>query len=93
MCSPPSRAAVPGPGDVDRVQIELFDQAVHVDIDEVQPGRRAPVAQQSRLDVLELERLAQQRILVEIDLADRKVIGGAPVGIDLAEFFRGERLL
>jgi hypothetical protein len=49
------------------------------------------VAEQSRLDVLELERLPKQRIFEEIDLADGKVVGCAPISIDLAEFFRRER--
>ena len=60
-----------------------------MDIDEVQSGRGAPMPQQSRLDVLQLQRLAQQRIRVEINLSDRKIIGRAPVGIDLAQLFSG----
>ena len=49
------------------------------------PGRRAPVAEQPRLDVLRLERLAQQRVVEQVDLADRQVVGRAPVGVDPAE--------
>ena len=33
----------------------------------------------------ELQRLLQQRIVVEIDLADRQIVGGAPVGVHLVE--------
>jgi hypothetical protein len=44
------------------------DQPVQVRVDEVQAGRRAPVAQQSRLDVLDLQGLAQQRIPQKVDL-------------------------
>src|SRR5262249_32066166 len=36
-----TRAAVPGPGDVDRAQIALADRPVEMDVDEVQTGRRA----------------------------------------------------
>ena len=60
--------------------------AVHVRVDEVQPGRGAPVAEQARLDVLERQRLAQQRVVQEVDLPDRQVVGGAPVGVDQIEF-------
>ena len=47
------------------------------------PGRRAPVSEQHVLDVRERQRPLQQRIVVEIDLADRQIVGGAPVGIHL----------
>jgi len=56
-------------------------------VDEVQAGRGAKVSQQSRLDVLDLQRLAEKRIGIEINLADGKVVGGAPVGVDLAQLF------
>ena len=46
------RAAVAGAGDVDHVEVELLDQPVEMGVDEVQAGRRAPVAEQARLDVL-----------------------------------------
>ena len=41
-----------------------------------------------RFDVGQFQRLLQQRIVVEIDLADRQIVGGAPVGIDLAKQIR-----
>jgi hypothetical protein len=37
--------------------------------------------QQPRLDVLERQRLAQQRIREQVDLPDREVVRGAPVGV------------
>ena len=46
------RAAVARPDDVDRVEVPVPDHPVHVGVDEVEPGRRAPVAEQARLDVL-----------------------------------------
>src|SRR3954471_8714377 len=46
------RTAVSRPGQEDGVDILLADDAVQVGVDEVQPGRRSPVAQQSRLDVI-----------------------------------------
>ena len=73
-------------GDVDHVQVRALDHAIQVHVDEVQARRRAPVPEQARLDVLERERLLQQRIVVEVDLSDRQVVGGAPVRVDLAKF-------
>ena len=52
-----ARPAVPGAGDVDHVQVVLLDQPVEMDVDEIQARRGAPVSQQPRLDVLELQRL------------------------------------
>ena len=87
-----ARAAVAGASEVDHIQIVLLDQAVEMRVDEVQSRRGSQVSQQPRLDMLELERLAQQRIGVQINLSDRKVIGGAPVGVDLAHLFGAKRL-
>ncbi len=57
------------------------------------PGRGAPVAEQPRLDVLDLQRLAQERIRIQIDLADGKIVGRTPIGVDLAEFFCAKNLV
>ena len=62
-------------------EIALLDDPVEMDIDEVEARRRAPMAEQARLDVLDLQRLAQQRIGQQIDLADRQIIRGAPPGV------------
>jgi hypothetical protein len=61
--------AVAGTHHVDRVQVTPPDQAVQVDVQEVQAGRRAPVAEQPPLHVLRSERLAQQRVVDQVDLA------------------------
>jgi hypothetical protein len=57
------RAAVAGAHYVDRVQVPVTDRAVHVRVDEVQAGRRPPVAEQARLHVLRPERLAKERVV------------------------------
>ena len=80
-----ARTAMTGADDIDHVQIVFFDQPVEVDIKEVQPGRRAPMPEQTRLDVFELERGFEQRIVLQIDLPDRKIIRGAPIGVHLLE--------
>ena len=75
-----------------------FDDPVQMHVDEVLAGRRAPMAEQPRLDVLRLERLPQQRVVEQIDLADRQVVRGAPVrvharqeiGVDRGGLVNGE---
>ena len=58
------RAAVPGAGDVNHVEVVFLDDPVQVDVDEVLARRRAPVSQQHVLDVRERQRPLQQRIVV-----------------------------
>ena len=88
-----SRAAVAGAGDVDGVQVVLLDRAVQVDVDEVQSRRGAPVAQKPRFDVLEPQRLFQKRIVEQIDLADREIVGGPPVGVHFSQQVGRKRLV
>src|ERR1700722_6278746 len=82
------RAAVPGTGDVNHVEVILLDDPVQMHVDEVLPRRRAPVSYHKRLDVRKLQWLSKQWVVVEINWADRQIIGGPPVGIDLTELFR-----
>ena len=81
-------AAVPGPDDVDHVEVVFLDDPVQVDVEKVQARRRPPVAEQAGFDVRALERLLQEWIVVQIDLADREVVGGPPVGVHLAQLVR-----
>ena len=53
------RAAVPGPAHVERGRSALDDRAIEVRVDQAQPRRGAPVAEQARLDVVGLERAAR----------------------------------
>ena len=76
------RAAVPGARDVDHVEVVFLDHPVQVHVDEVLSGGRAPVPQQHALDVRQRQRPLHQGVVVEVDLADRQVVGGAPVGVD-----------
>ena len=48
------------------------------------------MAQQHVLDVRERERPLHQRIIKEVNLADRQIVGSAPVGIHLLQQFRRE---
>ena len=85
VCHHP-RPAVARPAHVDRVQVMRLDHAVHVGVDEVQPGGCAPVAEQPRLDMLPAQRFAQKGIVHQVDLAHREVIRGAPPGVDETSF-------
>jgi hypothetical protein len=40
------------------------------------------VTQQGPLDVLDLQRLAQQRVVEQVNLADRQIVRRPPVRID-----------
>jgi hypothetical protein len=84
--------AVSGPGDVDHVEVMRLDHAVEVDVDEVQAGGRPPVAEKPWLDVLLGQRPLEERVVVQIDLADRQVVGGPPVRVHECPFPVRQRL-
>ncbi len=84
------RATVAGAGDVEHVQVMRFDDPVQMHIDKILARCRAPVTEHHRLDVRERQRLFEQGVVVEIDLADRQIVGGTPVGVHLVEPFGRE---
>ncbi len=67
----------------------LANEAVPVDVEKVESGGCAPVAKQARLYVIQRERPLKQWIVFKVDLSDRKVVGGAPVGVHLVARFQG----
>jgi hypothetical protein len=79
------RAAVAGTCHVDHVEIVPDDHPVEMGIQQVEPGRCAPVSEQARLDVGGLQRLVEQRVGLEVDLPDGQVVGGAPPGVESVE--------
>jgi hypothetical protein len=48
------------------------------------------MAEQSGLDVLDLEWLLEQRVVHQVNLPNRKIIRRPPVSMHPAEFFRSE---
>jgi hypothetical protein len=64
------RSTVARAREIDHVEVVRLDHAVQVRVDEIQPRRRAPVAEQPRLDVRAFEALRQQRVVEQVDLAD-----------------------
>ena len=79
------RSAMARAGEVDHVGVALDDEPIQVGVDEAEPGRRPPVPEEARLDVLGSERLAQEGIVLQIDLADGQVIGRTPVRVEISK--------
>ena len=82
--------AVAGASDEDNVQVQFLDESIEMHVDEVETGRRSPVTQKSRLHVLGAEWLAEQRVVVEINLPHRKIVGRPPISVHFAQFFTRE---
>src|SRR5512135_228537 len=68
-----------GAADEYDIEVMSLDHAVKVHVDEVEPRCGAPVSQQPGFYVLQLQGLLEQRIVIEIDLSDRKVVCRTPV--------------
>src|SRR6185369_1282039 len=77
--------------DEDRLEVPLVDRAIHVRVDEVQSGRRAPVSEEPWLHMLRAQRLAQKRVVEKVDLTDREVIRGSPVRVDATQLLARQR--
>ena len=77
---------MPRTGDANGIKVMLLDQAVDLNVNEIEPRRRVPMAQETRLDVFRFQGFPQKRIVVKIDLTSGKVICGTPVAIDGLEF-------
>src|SRR5215469_4466245 len=58
-----------------------------MNINEREAGTRSPVAEQTILDMLGLQRFIEQRIVAKVDHSQAKVIAGSPVEFGLAQFF------
>ena len=76
-------AAVAGAGQVDHIQVVLFDDPVQMRIDEVLAGHCAPVADDLLLDLVAGEGLLQERVFQQIELSCGKIVRGAPPGVQL----------
>jgi hypothetical protein len=57
-------------------------------VNEILPRRGSSVPQQQVLHIRQLQRPLQQRVGVEINLADRQKVGGTSITIHLVEEFR-----
>jgi len=88
-----ARRAVAGSGEEDRVQVVLVDQAIEVHVGEGQSRARAPVPEQTVLDVGRFQPFAKKGVVLQVDHADGEVVAGAPVGVDAPQFFGRQGLL
>ena len=86
-----SGATVTGAGDVDALLAGVLDQPVDVGVDEGETGTGAPVPEQPRLDLVPGQRLAEQRVVLEVDLTDGQVVVGPPPGVDRGDLGLGGR--
>src|ERR1700676_795484 len=68
------RPSVAGSRDVNNIRIGFADQAVQMHVDEILPGRCAPMPQQTRLDVLFPEWLPQHGIVEKKKMPTPKII-------------------
>src|SRR5260370_816420 len=85
------RRAVPRTRNEDRIQVILLYQSIKMNVGEALAGVRAPVAQQARLGLLELQRLAQQRGFLHLKHPPTPVEGRPPIALHLARFIATER--
>ena len=83
---------MPRAGDIDHIEVVLLDDPVQVDVDEVLPRGRAPVPEQHVLHIGERQRPLQKRIVTEVDLPHREVVGCPPIRVDPAQQLGGECL-
>ena len=86
-----SRAAVARAHDDHGVLAVVSNETVDVADEEVQARGGAPVADQTVLDVFAGEGLLHQRVATQINLADGKVVGNAPVLVHAFKSFLGNR--
>src|SRR5216683_2566390 len=79
-------------GYIDNVQIQLFDEPVEMKVDEIQSRCGSPMAEQTRLDVSNFQRLTQERIMEKVYLPNGEIVCGAPICVHPAQFFRRQRV-
>jgi hypothetical protein len=79
--------AMPRARQINHVEVQCRDHPIEVCVDEVLARRRAPVSEQPWFDVRRLQWFRQQGIVEQIDLTDRQVVRGTPVGVQKAQGF------
>jgi hypothetical protein len=77
----------------DHVDVVALDHAIQMCPYERQCRARAPVPEQAMLHVLGVQGLFEQRVVLQIDHADREVVARAPPGVDQTQLLALERIL
>src|SRR5215469_4720212 len=80
-------------GEKNHVELILLDEPVEVNVDKGKSGTRSPMPKQTILDLLRLQRLAEQWILLQVDHSQAEIIAGAPIDLCVAQFFRTQWLV
>jgi hypothetical protein len=86
-----SGSAMSGAANIDHIKIVSANQAIEMDVNEIQPRRRAPMSQQARLDMFGPKPLLEKGVAEQIDLPDRKVVRCLPVSVDQIQIPASER--
>src|SRR5262245_13368014 len=81
------------PGNVDHVKIVFLYYSVEMRINKIETRRGTPVPQQPWLDMLFGQGFFEQRVVVEVNLAHRKVVRCPPVSVELFQLVGAERQL
>jgi hypothetical protein len=68
------RTAVTRPDDVDHVEVLALDDSIEVNVEEIEPGSRAPMANQPRLNMLAFKRFLKKGVIKKIDLTHRQIV-------------------
>ena len=76
----------------DGVEVPLPDDSVGMHVDEVQSRRGSPVTQKPGLDVLRAERLSQEWVVEEVDLAHRQVVRRPPPPVETVQLILTEQI-
>jgi len=84
--------AVSRTGHKDHVQIMRLNDPVQVAIYKGQRRAGAPVTEQTVLDVLGLQRLAQERVGLKVNHAECEVVAGRPKGVNFPRLFFVQRI-
>src|SRR5665647_1402012 len=81
-------ATVTWTGDIKHIKIMLLNNTVQVHIYKILTRCCAPVPNHHRLHMRKFQWLLQKWIIIKINLPDRQIVSGAPIGIHFMEQFR-----
>ena len=86
-------STVSGAGEIDHIQVIFDDGPVEMGINEVLARAGAPMPHDGALQMFLLQRLPQQGIVQQIELAGGQIVGGTPIGVNGLDLFPGQGVL
>jgi hypothetical protein len=81
---------VAGPDNIDNVEIIACDDPIEMDTEHVEPRRGAPMPEQAWFDMLAAKRFFEERIVHQVNLADRQIIECSPISIHSLKLVSGQ---